>query len=130
MKKSFNTLIFESINIMPVKNEYYISVKAELNVCITFKCPETDKIFKRFSLKSEAIKLSDIEAIKECIENLFNEEDYKRLQKHMDTYNVKINCMAHAGIDSIQIELCEPFKQLIKDLLNNSKWKNIKNALN
>jgi hypothetical protein len=114
MKFSQNILVIESLSTIPEYGEYGVKIKAEMNAEIKFHV--NGNHFRSLIIKSEGKGYSDLDALKQAIQNFLNGEFYSE-NRYYDILIFACNNIHH-----IDIQVGEPFKSLFEQLFDMSSW--------
>jgi hypothetical protein len=118
MELSHNILVIESLSTIPEHNEHIVRFKGEMNATIKFHCSINRNHFRSLMIKSEGKSYSDMEALKQTIQNFFNGDFYSD-NRYFDR---EIKSFACNKIHYIDIQVGEPFKSLFEQIFDMSSW--------
>ena len=118
MQLSHNVLVIESLSTIPEQNEHIVRVKGEMNATIKFYCSVNGNHFRSLVIKSEGKAYSNMDAIKEAIQNFLNGDFYSENR----FYDSEIESFPCKNIHHIDIQVGEPFKSLFEQLFDMSSW--------
>ena len=118
MKLSHNVLVIESLSTIPEHNEHIVRIKGEMNATIKFHCSVNGNHFRSLITKSEGNAYSDMDALKQTIQNFLNGNFYSENRY----YDREIKSLACNKIHHIDILVGEPFKSLFEQIFDMSSW--------
>ena len=118
MEISHNVLVIESLYTIPEHNEHMVSIKGEMNAIIKFHCSVNGSHFRSLMIKAEGKAYSDMDALKQAIQNFLNGNFYSE-DRH---YDREIKSFVCNKIHHIDIQVGEPFKSLFEQIFDMSTW--------
>lgn len=113
-----NVLVIESLSTIPEHNEHIVRVKGEMNATIKFYCSVNGNHFRSLIIKSEGKAYSDMDALKQAIQNFLN-GDFCSENRYYDREIKSFTCNK---IHHIDIQVGEPFKSLFEQIFDMSSW--------
>ena len=121
MKYSHNVLVIESLLYEPKEAAFaHVRViESKLKAFIKFICPETHNNFMTMNLAAENQGYSAEDSLKNVIQDFMN----GNVNIVFDITASKNMCIANKKIDSLEIQISEPFKSLFEQLFNLQNWK-------
>ena len=118
MERSNNVLLIESLSTIPEHSEHIIRVKGEMNATIKFHCSVNGNHFRSLKITSEGKAYSDMDALKQAIQNFLNGDFYSENRY----YGREIKSFPCNKIHHIDIQVAEPFKSLFEQIFDMSSW--------
>lgn len=117
MKPSYNTLVIESINSLPVNKGDYFTFESTLNAHVLVQCSINGNILRRIVIKSQFSSSSKQEALRMCIE-LFVNKKYEFDTEYYDKPTESFFCNE---IHALFVNIPEPFKSMFEQLFSKQK---------
>ena len=118
MKLSHNVLVIERLSTIPEHSEHIVRVKGEMNATIKFHCSVNGNHFRSLIIKSEGKAYSDMDALKQAIQNFLDGDFYSENRY----YQREIKSFACNKIHRIDIQVGEPFKSLFEQIFDMPNW--------
>lgn len=118
MELSHNVLVIESLSVMPKNNEHIVEFIGKMNARVKFNCSVNGNHFRSLIIESEGKAYSDMEALRNAIQNFLNGDFYSENRYH-DRESKSFACKK---IHHIDIQVSEPFKALFEQIFEMSSW--------